>query len=420
MTTTVPPNLQYALLDYITHIISEDFEKLPTDFVNLGFLKPEKEEEIRKSGTLAPLTYMLQQLSAGGGPKKVRERIFEEYRQKYPGKTDVELRVEMKAEMKARIEEERRKQGVDVGSITYKVEELQAQNRTAFRIPAYFLYISRAFATLEGIGLSIDENYAILKECYPYLARRLLSDTSPRAEAALRCLLYGPSGSLKPSNLQRLARGFSQYSKSTSAAAGGTDEAALWQGAELLLAPEGNVLQQVLVDEAAAALSGFAKAALANTLRPPKQLADALGPLAAPLLLPAQALGPLSHPTEAEQRSLALVSGLLAGPDGAAAPGPTLQQLPAALSRLDSAAVAQALDADRLAKLRRLQPGVAALGARLTRSLLRQVGTNVEAVLEDDSVPPLARGVARSVLTNVRATEGVVERSLLPTATPAP
>ena len=53
--------------------------------MNLGFLVPEKEEEVRRSGTLAPLTYMLQQLSAGGGPKKVRERIFEEYRAKYPG-----------------------------------------------------------------------------------------------------------------------------------------------------------------------------------------------------------------------------------------------------------------------------------------------------------------------------------------------
>lgn len=92
-------------------------------------------------------------------------------------------------------------------------------------------------------------------------------------------------------NLQRLARGFSQYSKSTSAAAGGTDEAALWQGAELLLAPEGNVLQQVLVDEAAAALSGFAKAALANTLRPPKRPTLPLN-VAPPTAMPSQRVAP--------------------------------------------------------------------------------------------------------------------------------
>ena len=38
--------------------------------------------------------------------------------------------------------------------------------------------------TLEGIGLSIDESYAIVQECYPYLAKRLFMDKSPRAKAA--------------------------------------------------------------------------------------------------------------------------------------------------------------------------------------------------------------------------------------------
>ena len=52
------------------------------------------------------------------------------------------------------------------------------------------LYVSRVQHP-EGIGLSIDEDYAILK-CYPYLARRLFTDNSPRARVALRSMLYGP------------------------------------------------------------------------------------------------------------------------------------------------------------------------------------------------------------------------------------
>eukprot|EP00669_Euglena_mutabilis_P007946 TRINITY_DN3110_c0_g1_i1.p1 TRINITY_DN3110_c0_g1~~TRINITY_DN3110_c0_g1_i1.p1 ORF type:complete len:251 (-),score=64.06 TRINITY_DN3110_c0_g1_i1:78-830(-) len=247
---------------------------------------------------------MLRQLAAGGGPKKVRERVFEEYRQKYPGKSDVELRVEMRAEMTARIEEERRRQGADVGSITYKVEELQAQNRAAFRVPPYFLYISRAFATLEGIGLQVDENYAILKECYPYLARRLVSDPSPRAQAALRSLLYGTSKRLDPKNLTRIASGFSQYTKTTASSAGGTDTAVLWQGAEIVFAPEGNALQQLLVDETAAAVSGWAKDLLALGLQPSQQIAATFGPLATPLLFPARMLSPLSRKTPGEAESL--------------------------------------------------------------------------------------------------------------------
>ena len=49
--------------------------------------------------------------------------------------------------------------------ITGKIEELQQQNSNVFAIPDYFVYMSRAFATLEGIGLSSDPNYAILQEC---------------------------------------------------------------------------------------------------------------------------------------------------------------------------------------------------------------------------------------------------------------
>ena len=49
-----------------------------------------------------------------------------------------------------------------------------------FKLPAYFLYITRAFATLEGIGIGIDEEFSIVKECWPYLAKRLLTDPSPR------------------------------------------------------------------------------------------------------------------------------------------------------------------------------------------------------------------------------------------------
>jgi hypothetical protein len=40
-----------------------------------------------------------------------------------------------------------------------------------FAIPDYFVYMSRAFATLEGIGLSADDKYSILNECFPYLVR---------------------------------------------------------------------------------------------------------------------------------------------------------------------------------------------------------------------------------------------------------
>ena len=54
------------------------------------------------------------------------------------------------------------------------MEKIQKRNRELFRVPPYILYVSRAFSTLEGIGLSADEDYSIISEAYPYLAKRLL------------------------------------------------------------------------------------------------------------------------------------------------------------------------------------------------------------------------------------------------------
>ncbi len=39
--------------------------------------------------------------------------------------------------------------------VIYQVEMMQQQNADVFAIPDYFVYMSRAFATLEGIGLGI-------------------------------------------------------------------------------------------------------------------------------------------------------------------------------------------------------------------------------------------------------------------------
>ena len=58
-------------------------------------------------------------------------------------------------------------------------------------MPSYFALILRAFSVIEGIALRADPNYSIVAETFPYLARRLLTDNSPRSRAALKQLLYG-------------------------------------------------------------------------------------------------------------------------------------------------------------------------------------------------------------------------------------
>ena len=74
-------------------------------------------------------------------------------------------------------------------------DELRALSADAgasiFQIPPYFAYIAKAFATLEGIGLSADPNYSILNETLPYISRRILTDPSPRTAGALETFVFG-------------------------------------------------------------------------------------------------------------------------------------------------------------------------------------------------------------------------------------
>ncbi len=190
MTLDTDPDLQYSLLEFVAHLTSSDYDKVPEDLVKLGFLKEDRLESVKSSGFLEPLVYFLQQAKQGGGGEKVRERIFTEFREKYPGMDDDELRIQMRSDMKQQMEEVRKRESAVTG-ITIEVEELQKRNRDAFRIPPWFLYTSRAFLTLEGVSLQADENFSIIQSCFPYVAKRLVGDDSPRAQKALRDLLYG-------------------------------------------------------------------------------------------------------------------------------------------------------------------------------------------------------------------------------------
>lgn len=317
MTLGVPNDLQYALLEFIAHINSEDYDAIPQDFISLGF-SPENVslERLQSSGITEGLSFAFRQLSQGGGPKKIQERVKEEFKERY-GDTlsDSELRDAARTEMLQRMEEQLASEGVDVKGVTNVMEEMSRRNRELFALPPYVLYVARAFSTLEGIGLSIDENYAIVRECYPYLARRLFTDKSPRAKAALRAMLglteesdvtalpssvssglaavkagvNGDKGStgkaLSPKKLLEMTDNFASYTAATAAVDrdGEGRTAAAKEFTKLILDKDGSTLQEILVEEAAKlgdattrsllrqALveSAFAKV-VANSLRAPK------------------------------------------------------------------------------------------------------------------------------------------------------
>ncbi|CAE7223239.1 unnamed protein product [Symbiodinium necroappetens] len=160
-----------------------------------------------------------------------------------------------------------------------------------------------------GLGLKTNENFAIVKECFPYIARRLITDDSFRMREALRSYLYKGRSRIAVSRIDELATGFGNFtnlmkgSRTESAAAGGIQmeqngqngtheqsngqsngrvrevDSATREIAEVVFSPDGNFLQDLLIEEGVAAIDALSRASLVRLLR-------TLGPLALPLALP--------------------------------------------------------------------------------------------------------------------------------------
>ena len=323
MTLDVPKDLQYALLEFIAHINVEDYDAIPQDFINLGFSPPDvTAERLQASGITEGLSFTFRQLAAGGGPKKIQERVKAEFQDRYGSDlSDDELRKAAQSEMQERMKAQLASEGVDVKGVTNIMEEVSKRNRELFSLPPYVLYLARAFSTLEGIGLSLDENYSIIQECYPYLASRLFTDRNPRAKKALKAMLglreddeaslatHNPNSALalvqqatreatsaeeskkqeglSPAKLVEMTEGFASYTSSTADVdeVGKGQAKAAAEFGKLFLDPKGSTLQDILVDETAKYGDALARRALraalvenpaaratSTILRGPKQL----------------------------------------------------------------------------------------------------------------------------------------------------
>jgi aarF domain-containing kinase len=148
--------------------------------------------------------------------------------------------------------------------------------RVLSSVPAYFAYILRAFSVLEGIGLAADPQFSIASACFPYIARRLLSDPHPQAEAVLEGILYGPRGRDAPLDTHRvrqLATAFRSFGDVTKPVSDQTAASPLGADAKeairLALSPQGGPLQRVLLRElakVAASAAAVGAQAVATTL----------------------------------------------------------------------------------------------------------------------------------------------------------
>lgn len=66
----------------------------------------------------------------------------------------------------------------------------QTMYKFKFQIPSYFSLVIRSLAVLEGIAISFNPNYKVLSSSYPWIARKVLTDSSPNLRSTLYTLLY--------------------------------------------------------------------------------------------------------------------------------------------------------------------------------------------------------------------------------------
>ncbi|EKX49226.1 hypothetical protein GUITHDRAFT_175426 [Guillardia theta CCMP2712] len=340
LVTVVEEDLQYSLVDYIAHLTTGDTAAIPRDLEALGFVQRGREADVREAGIVELLTGVQEELADGNALKKI-----------------------------------------DVPRVIEKLVAMTRKYGNLFQIPPYFAYIIRAFTVLEGIGMIADDNYSILQECYPYLARRLVTDSSPRTRVALKEMLYGSASasSLNVSRLVNLAGGMQKFASSTRE----DGSAAVDEALAILLSKEGNYLQELLLEELARLLEALGRQTVSQIFRTPagrlatstlkrqQSIAERIGPAAVflPFALPARLFSTVEPYLEVKEED---VEALKTARDFLVVARPFLSSfLRDALNsnqRLDSRSL-RALAQEVLPRMQEMGPGASALLARLAETL---------------------------------------------------
>ncbi|XP_024976148.1 uncharacterized aarF domain-containing protein kinase At1g71810, chloroplastic isoform X2 [Cynara cardunculus var. scolymus] len=134
--------LRDGFIEACLHLINRDYDALAKDFVTLGLLPATAD----KDAVTKALTGVFQNAVAKG----VRNISFGDLLG-------------------------------NLGTTMYKFK---------FQIPSYFSLVIRSLAVLEGIAINSDPNYKVLGGTYPWIARKVLTDSSPQLRSSLQALLY--------------------------------------------------------------------------------------------------------------------------------------------------------------------------------------------------------------------------------------
>lgn len=78
---------------------------------------------------------------------------------------------------------------VNFARLQAELDNISRENILRFATPPFFTIIIRSLTILEGVALSVDPNFKLVRGSYPYVLRQLLSSESSSVPASLQKLL---------------------------------------------------------------------------------------------------------------------------------------------------------------------------------------------------------------------------------------
>ncbi|GIL78183.1 hypothetical protein Vretifemale_7622 [Volvox reticuliferus] len=138
----IPQRDRQAMVSATIHLANRDWSALIDDFVELGFLPPDPDRAL----IIPVMDRVLSPYLRGGGAAAFNFSALSQ-------------------------------------------DLLAATLEIPFSVPPYMSLLARSVATLEGIALAGDPQYAMVAQAYPFVARKVLRNDSSTASALLRDLL---------------------------------------------------------------------------------------------------------------------------------------------------------------------------------------------------------------------------------------
>ncbi|KAJ6685164.1 CHAPERONE-ACTIVITY OF BC1 COMPLEX CABC1 -RELATED [Salix purpurea] len=202
-----------GFIEACLHLVNRDFEALAKDFVTLGLLPPTSDKE----GVTKALTGVLQNAVAKG----VSNISFGDLLG-------------------------------NLGTTMYKFK---------FQIPSYFSLVIRSLAVLEGIAIGFDPNYKVLGSTYPWIARKVLTDSSPQLRSSLQALLY-EEGVFRIDRLESLLSESLRARTERVLVEDNDSKVAVKQILSFTLTEKGAFVREILLQEIAKGVDAFGRATL--------------------------------------------------------------------------------------------------------------------------------------------------------------